>query len=286
MKYIIFFFLAAISLKAQNLQSNIIVPESEHIVKSTINYKTYRLYVSLPVDYNPENSLRYPVLYILDAKYSYPIISSVHELLEYSGDMGKTIIVAIGDEDLSSTTWHMGRTADYTPSNDPVADREIAGGANIELSKVHSGGAKAFLETIRRDIIPFIEKKYKTTNERGIAGHSLGGLFAGYCLLNSPDLFQKYGVSSPSLFWNNNEIVESEKLFALKHKKLNGKVFISVGSREPEVMYPSINSFVSSLKEHNYEGLSVTYQLFENETHASVMAVSISRMLRVLYGNL
>ncbi|WP_395047987.1 alpha/beta hydrolase [Flavobacterium sp.] len=155
-------------------------------MQSTVNNKTYQLYISLPAGYNSADTTRYPVLYILDANYSYLLISSLHNLLDSGQEIEKIIIVAIGDKDQSNITWNTRRMIDYTPSNDPNVDTEIASGFNIPVSQVKTGGAKSFLTTIRTDIIPFIDMHYKTTNDRGISGHSVGGLFAGYCLLNAP----------------------------------------------------------------------------------------------------
>jgi predicted alpha/beta superfamily hydrolase len=137
---------------------------------------------------------------------------------------------------------------------------------------------------MKNEIIPFVEKKYKTNGDRGIAGHSLGGLFTAYCLLSEPDLFHRYGINSPSFWWDKNKMFEMEKAFSEKNKNLNAQVFISVGSREGESMVPKMTAFADSLKIHNYNGLILTSQIFDNETHFSVLPSSISRTLRVLYG--
>ena len=255
-----------------------------HIVKSSFNKKDYQLYISLPSNYNPSDTIHYPVLYILDANYSYPLISSLHNLLDSCQEIEKIIIVAIGDKDQSNVTWISSRMSDCTPSNDPNVDAEIANGLNIPKSEVKTGGAKEFLATIRTNIIPFINNNYKTKNDYGILGHSVGGLFAGYCLINAPDLFKRYGINSPSFLWNNQDILSNQKNFITKNAELNAKVFISYGSLEPEIMFPSINSFINTLEERNYKGLTLTTQIFENETHTSVVAASTSRALKVLYG--
>ena len=268
---------------AQEVNTSEMLSMKGHIVKSSFNGKSYQLYVSLPVEYNSSENKRYPVLYLLDAYYSYPIVCSLHKLLDQGGEIEKIIIISIGDKDQSNKEWLISRTLDYTPSNDPAANSDIAGMINLDATKVKSGGAKSFLETIRKDIIPFVDNHYQTTNDNGIAGHSLGGLFAGYCLFTAPDVFTRYGISSPSFLWNNDEILSTEKAFAAKHMTLNAKVFISVGSLEPKVMFPPIDAFTKALKEHNYKGLSLTHEIFENETHSSVMAASITRTLKILY---
>ncbi|RZM24273.1 MAG: alpha/beta hydrolase [Pedobacter sp.] len=139
------------------------------------------------------------------------------------------------------------------------------------------------MNILKNEIIPLVEKKYKVNGDKGIEGHSLGGLFAAYCLLQEPQLFNRYGINSPSLWWDNEKIFEIEKSFAEKSKNLNAQVFITVGSREGEAMVPKMTAFADSLRLHNYIGLTLTSQVFEDEGHFSVVPASISRTLRVLY---
>lgn len=75
-----------------------------------------------------------------------------------------------------------------------------------------------------------------------------------------------------------------ENSFVNKNRDLNAKIFISAGSLEPESMVPDMIAFADSLKNRNYKGLTLTSQIFDNETHLSVLAAMISRTIRVLYG--
>jgi|GEM_PF-3852702 len=114
---ILFYFIVfttGFSGSAQDTQPYEMLSMKGHIVKSSSNGKSYQLYVSLPAGYTQNESARYPVLYLLDANYSYPIVSSVHKLLDAAGDIDKVIIVAIGDEDQSDKQWTISRTLDYS----------------------------------------------------------------------------------------------------------------------------------------------------------------------------
>src|SRR5579863_5677186 len=53
-----------------------------HIITSGSNHKTYKLYVSLPKTYSDADSLRYPVLYVLDGKYSFTSFYSIRGVLD------------------------------------------------------------------------------------------------------------------------------------------------------------------------------------------------------------
>lgn len=255
-----------------------------HRIKAKRSTEEYQLYVSLPAAYNAEDNQRYPVLFLLDAYYSYPLVSSLHKLLEASQEIEDIIIVAIGDKDQSSSTWYKNRMINYTPSNDPTVDQEIAEGLGISIAEVKTGKASAFLQCIREDIIPFIDSTYKTTKDRGISGHSVAGLFTAYSFIYGHDLFNKYGINSPSLFWNNNEVINKMEALIKTNENLEADLFISYGALEPEVIRSSIQSFLGVLNQHQNKRLSIKTTVFEEETHTSVVSTSLTRTLKVLYG--
>jgi predicted alpha/beta superfamily hydrolase len=204
--------------------------------------------------------------------------------MDLAKEIKDVIIVAIGDSSQSEYDWHVSRYYDYTPSYVGKMDTTWSYILKFPVGSLKSGGSPAFLSTIQKDIIPFIDMHYKTTKDRGISGHSLGGLFVSYCLLTAPGLFNRYGINSPALWWNNKEILSMEHSFATQRTGLAANIFISVGSLEGEQMVSPMNSFAASLKEHNYKGLILSSQVFDNETHVSVAPASNSRTLRVLYG--
>lgn len=255
-----------------------------HIIKAKKSTEEYQLYVSLPTTYNVEDNQRYPVLFLLDAYYSYPLVSSLHKLLEVGQEIEEIIIVAIGDKNQSSSIWYKNRMINYTPSNDPNVDQEIAEGLGISISEVKTGKANEFLQCIREDIIPFIDSTYKTTKDRGISGHSVAGLFTAYSFIYGYDLFNKYGINSPSLFWNNNEVIDKMEIFIKTNKSLEADLFISYGALEPEIISSSVQSFLSVLNQHKNKRLSIKAKVFEEETHTSVVSTSLTRTLKVLYG--
>src|SRR5207245_10620907 len=63
-------------------------------------------------------------------------------------------------------------------------------------------------------------------------GHSQGGLFATYVLLTEPNTFRRYGIGSPSLWWDDNTMFDYEAQYADAHDDLPAKVFFSVGEHE------------------------------------------------------
>ncbi len=268
----------------QSLNLTAIQATELHNIKSGYNNKTYQLNVSLPKTYSTQDTLRYPVLYVLDGKFSFKSMTSIREGLDLGKEIKDIIIVSIDDSCNTDADWLASRYNDFTPSSILQSDTLWSKIMNIPEGKLRSGGAENFLNTLEKDLIPYITDHYKTTSDRGLSGHSLGGLFAGYCLLKKPYLFKRYGINSPSFWWNNSEMVRDEDYYGSQHTELTAKVFFSVGGAEDAMMITPFNAFTNSIKSHQYKGLFMTVKIFEDETHLSVVPACSSRMLKVLYG--
>lgn len=54
-------------------------------------------------------------------------------------------------------------------------------------------------------------------------------------LFQHPDIFNRYKISSPSLWWDNGVTFEFKKKYSEKHSDLPARVFLSVGDVEGTV---------------------------------------------------
>jgi predicted alpha/beta superfamily hydrolase len=271
-------------LNGQSVSPTMIRETKTHALRSGFNGKTYQLHVSLPKNYSLHDSLRYPVLYVLDGRFSFSSMSSIRDVLDLGKEIRDIIIVSIDDSCSTDAEWLASRHNDFTPSSMPQADTLWSKLMNIPEGKLKSGGAENFLNTLEKELIPYIDYHYKTSSDRGLSGHSLGALFAGYCLLKRPGLFKKYGINSPSFWWNNSEMLRNEDFYASQHTGLRADVFFSVGGAEDPIMLAAFDAFTNAVKSHQYQGLSMTVKIFDGETHLSVVPAGGSRTLKVLYG--
>ena len=259
--------------------------EPDHTITSEIMGIDYQLYISFPESYSTKDSISYPVLYVLDASHHYELFNSINKRLRSSGKIEDVIIVGIGSG-LDSKNWLVNRHHDYTVSVDTIRERKMDKRYGVQEGTVRSGGASKFLSCIKTEIIPFVDKHYKTNTDRGILGHSLGGLFTAYCLLNSDGYFTRFGISSPSLFWKKKEFLDQAVLQFTINETWDippTKVFISVGEKEGEFMIPKMVRFSTYLERNDYENIDLSWHIFENETHGSVIPVMMSKSLSTLY---
>jgi len=251
-----------------------------HKLTSNYNKKEYQLKVLLPAGYSTSDTLRYPVLYVLDGDYATTMFQSTLHLFSLAPELEDIIIITIDGVNTSHEQWLANRYYDYTPSSDPHADSGIA--KFMKTPVVPSGGAFTFLQTLEHQIMPWVEQQYKTNADKGLYGHSLGGLFAAYCLLQKPTLFRRYSINSPSLWWRQGEMAKQFVSTSTPNAAIDNRVFLSAGKAEGDFMIKPIDAFEKVIMT-NFPGIKMSYKIFEDETHVSVVPVTCTRTLKTFY---
>lgn len=270
----LFFLALALAGTGSALAEPVALPRtSMHTLASEVNAVEYELYVSLPRGYEENARRRYPVIYLLDADYSFAIAHNVVEHLADRNNLQWAIVVGIAYA--GPDLYRLNRTRDYTPT------RSLQGGYGVEYQK-HSGGAGRFREFIRKELIPWVNGSFRTTEERILVGHSYGGLFAAWTLLTDPSLFSHYIIVSPSLWYDGGMIFELEPVAATSP----GRVYLTVGSREgsrERQMVGDLRRLGEQLEAR--VDLAVRHEVLSDETHNSVFPSAFSRGIRyVLQG--
>lgn len=248
------------------------LPNTEiHYIKSKANDINYELYISLPKNYNKDGKKVYPVVYLLDRDYSFAIAHNIFEHLSDRKDLHESILVGIGYIDQAVipdykdkaqlSNYKINRTRDYTPIQDLSND-----GYGDEYGKF-SGGADKFKQFIKNELIPFITKKYRTSPEKTIAGHSYGGLFATWVYLTDNKMFNNYVAISPSLWYNDNYVFS---LINLKNINKDSKIYLTVGNKESKRMIAGVEKMAKILPKNN------TYtEILRNENHNTIFPIGL-----------
>ena len=146
-----------------------------------------------------------------------------------------------------------------------------------------------FLRVLTDELRPWVDERFHTSDERGLAGYSRGGNFAIYALLANPGSFSHYLIASPALWWDNQTIqavwedtpvmFDFEARYAETHQDLEARVFLAV-AKDEELNMPLTSTFHSFLLSRGYPSLEIDYQVFVDETHLSVIPAIVSRGLR------
>jgi predicted alpha/beta superfamily hydrolase len=238
------------------------------ILSSSIVEQDNHIHVSFPLGY-AKSDASYPVVYVLDGDFFFELVTGTIRFLK-GQRIPESLIVGICYGTQLEDEGNQ-RTRDYTPS--------------VEEEYPGSGGAANFLRFMREELIPFIDSNYRTdSSDRTIVGGSFSGLFTLYALLHSPETFQRYVALSPSLRWSKRLMFDCEKEFAARRSTLPAKLFLSVGELESlERMLAPVKDFASILERRNYQGLDVTLNIIEGETHLSAQVNALLKGMRAVH---
>lgn len=244
-------------------------------VKAKANGIEYKLYVSLPRGYESSKT-RFPVVYVLDADYSFAIAHNVVEHLADRQHLPWAIVIGIAYA--GEPQYRLNRTRDYTPTH----TLEVVPGASHQREwQKYSGGGPKFRQFLREELLPLIDRDYRTSGERVLVGHSYGGLFGAWILATAPDLFTGRIIVSPSLWYDERMIFD---VVAKLDRKvpLRGRAYFAVGAIENPVMAADILEMAKRLRGRG--SLEVRTEVLEDETHNSVFPSAFSRGLRWVLG--
>ncbi|MFW5950838.1 MAG: alpha/beta hydrolase [Gemmatimonadota bacterium] len=270
--------------RGQNHPAVTIPGTERRALHSEIVGDDFELYVKLPSSYG-QGERAYPVLFVLDGNRSFPLYATTSQLYATPGtDNAEILVIGVAypvDEDplLGLADWAARRNRDLTPQRRPETEvyweRRLRAIPERRHIDVKTGGGAAFLEFLRDEAVPFVEANYRVLDDRGLAGYSLGGLFALYVLLHAPDAFDRYLVGDPTS-WG---ILDFEARYGAAHHDLPAKLVIVTAGDSPFV-----SDLVGRLQAREYPGLELTWTVLDGEEHASAMPGAISRGLRILYG--
>ncbi len=252
--------------------SSLVLPQIQVVpIQDTATERNYELYIELPEDYAENDNKTYPVLYYTDAMWHLEALSTCQEfILEDMILVGiswqKDIHAALKDE----VGAHLSRYRDY--SMRAHSKPEIQ-------AKYQLGQAQTHLDFIRKDVIRYVDARYRTDpNSRTYFGYSLSGEFGAYILLTQPDSFNNYILGSPTIQNEMEYVAELNTKFGPfknsdRSTSLNANVYIAYGSLEEETA--PIDTFVKLLNDRRDDGLSVFKEVIDGNHSTAFPATAI-----------
>ncbi|WP_347558921.1 alpha/beta hydrolase-fold protein [Robbsia sp. KACC 23696] len=182
----------------------------------------YRVWLYTP-DARAANGHAMPLLVLLDGNATFPIALQAARLQERL--IGPLVIAAIAPDDdslfdaatryrdfttqASDTVWGVPTFGALRAHDDAARIAPSAGDrSGGPDARVPTGGASAFRDIIGKSILPEIERRAAIDTERTtLFGHSLGGFFVLDTARHDRCLFSRYIAASPSLWWNDRELL-------------------------------------------------------------------------------
>jgi uncharacterized protein len=260
---VLFFLLTAVVCRAQTTEPAVSLADTQQRTLTSAKIgQRYELLVSLPADYATSGQ-SYPVLYVLDG-WHFPLMAFIQENNVYSKRMRPVIIVNVSH---GATNYMALRARDFTPTRSP--------------QEANSGGAPVFLDFLEHELIPFVDRTWRTIpTDRGLLGHSYGGLFAIYALEQRPALFQRVVAASPSLEWDGRLLLKAARD---RLRKLSAPVRLDLSVGDDGDNTDSTKAFAKVLDELKPAGLDYRFTIYRGENHNSVRLVSFPAGLYWVY---
>jgi len=134
------------------------------------------------------------------------------------------------------------------------------------------------------ELIPYVDATYRTDRkDRGLLGHSYGGLFAIYAMLHQPDLFRRIVAASPSLGWDGGSLIRAAPGLLFR-RQFRTRIDFSYGSDESgEEKLESVHPFFWTLDALKPDGMDYRFTIYPGENHNSVRPYSFTSGLAWVY---
>jgi predicted alpha/beta superfamily hydrolase len=226
-----------------------------------------RILVRLPRHYELDTAAHYPVLYKFDGDNQLDRYDHSIDVLNSIDAIPDLIVVAIPNG-------RGLRNRDLTP-----ASLNQDGNENGSIGTGEMGRGDRFLDFVDQELIPFIEKNYRTTQERILAGHSRGALLVLQSLLSKPGRFQARFLFSAPLMRDEQRLIIDARKFFRENPGLNSFLYFNWGEAENEGMNKSYNAMKLLLTSEAPKGLRWTIERARAADHQLTPIIALPSAL-------
>ena len=210
--------------------------------------------IGLPASYEKNPTKKYPILILLDGDYLFDPFSGALNYGAYWDDLPEIIIVGISQNKKDERT----DDSNYDLSNGLPTEK----------------GAQ-FFEFIGGELLPYLEKKYRTAPFRIIAGHDTTAGYLNFFLYKEAPLFNAYISLSPELAPGMESRIP-EKLSSLKQPVF---YYQSTADGDVKKLREPIKMLDNNMKLVTNPLVNYKFDNFKDASHYSLVLYSIPNAL-------
>jgi len=214
--------------------------------------------ISLPSSYEKNQTKNYPLLILLDGDYLINPFASALNYGSYWDELPEAIIVGINQG-----------------KND---QRNLDCGVD-QVTGMPNKKSAAFFDFISLELIPNIQKQYRTTNFKIIAGHDVTAAFLNFFLYQDKPLFNAYISLSPELPVNMEEKLPE----ILASSKLPVYYYLSDAEGDDPEMKERIKNLDSGLSSIKNPDVNYKFDYIKDASHYSLVLNSIPSALYQIF---
>lgn len=234
-------------------------------INSKVLGETRRINVYRPPTSPDAPATKLPVLYMPDGGMAEDFlhIAGLVQVGVGNGTMRPMLLVGIENTQ---------RRRDLTGPTENPQDKKIA---------PRVGGSAAFRKFLREELMPEVKRRYHTSDERAMVGESLAGLFVVETFLLEPDLFDTYIAVDPSLWWNDQKLVDDAGKLLQSRPELKKVLYVAWSSEE---RVPGVaRRFADALQKNSPRGLHWYSVPMPGETHATIYHPAALKAFRTIF---
>ena len=235
--------------------------------------ETRTINIYLPEDYHENDTTQYPVIYILDGGMEEDFIHLVglvrFNTQPWIARFPRSIVVGIENtKRRRDFTFEVG-TLDFLKEMDIPKEQFI-----------EYGGSEYYISFLEHELQTNIDSLYRTSGENTVIGESLGGLLATEILLEHTVLFSHYIISSPSLWWGGESLLE-----AAEHSSLDSvTVYIGACQKKEELrMYIDAKKLAKILHKKRGSSNKIYFDYMPDELHSTVLHQAVFNAFKLFY---
>ncbi len=212
-----------------------LLPARSVTISSRFFDEERQLLVSLPPGYDTGDR-RHPVLVVFDAREKLPPVLAAARWLAGRGHLPDLIVVGLVNAS---------RTRDLMPPEIAAPGTENKASDTV-----------AFL---REEMLPWVDRSYRTTPFRVLWGHSLGGMMTMHVLIVAANLFDGFIAISPDLARSDYAMVNALAASFEHHQGRPERLFVAVGDEYP-LMISGVKRLEAALLAERSRGISSALQ--------------------------
>ena len=210
----------------------------------------YALYVDPPV----AAARPWPVVLCLDGDDQFPLLREARaSLISAQPALASLLLVGIG----------------YGAGYQQPGNRRARDYTAVPIEGApDGGGADAFLDFVQNRLWPELGSRYPVHPDiRGIAGHSLGALFALHALFQPAPFFNRVLASAPSIWWGDRVLLNQAAALRTRQAALPARAYLSVGLRDSPSMIADLDLLEAQLDAKPFHGLVLHRERFPKKNH-------------------
>lgn len=245
---LLFVFILLWAARPMQAQQTIQIGEKGELV-SEVMQETRKYWVGLPHNYQHSQADRYPLIVLLDGHSNFDHTWGTARYLAYRHKMPEAIIVAVLNTD---------RNRDLTPPT--LQHKEQFPTA---------GGAERFYDFLTEELVPHIDKTYRTLPYRCLVGHSFGGLFAMHNFVHQEPFFQTYLAISPSMWWENTRLVAQADSAFQSQRPPKARIYLSMAN-EGGSMLRGTKQLIKKFEAYGAGQIESEFLHLKEENHGTI----------------